>query len=79
MISSELKCTILKALCLTDWTLEEHTTASEVPGWDSLSHISVILAVESDFNVHFSNLEVLRLKSVGDLQQLLNSKLQAPV
>lgn len=74
MISTELKKTILGALNLDDWELNEQTTASEVPGWDSLSHVNVIVAVEKQFKVRFSNLEILRLKSVGDLQRLVDSK-----
>jgi acyl carrier protein len=76
MISNELKKTILGALNLDDWELDEQTTASQVPGWDSLSHVNVIVAVEKHFRVHFSNLEVLRLKNVGDLQRLVDSKTQ---
>ena len=74
MISTELKETILGALNLDDWEFDEQTAASGVPGWDSLSHVNVILAVEKRFQVRFSNLEVLRLKSVGDLQRLVDSK-----
>ena len=39
MISIELKKTILGALNLDDWEFDEQTTASQVPGWDSLSHV----------------------------------------
>jgi len=74
MISTELRKTILGALNLEEWELNEQTTASEVPGWDSLSHVNVILAVEKRFGIRFSNLEILRLKSVGDLQRLVDSK-----
>lgn len=74
MISNDLKRSILDALNLEDWGFDEQTTASEVPGWDSLSHVNVILAVEKQFKVRFSNLEVLRLKNVGDFQRLVDSK-----
>jgi acyl carrier protein len=76
MISNELKKTILGALNLDDWEFDEQTTASQVPGWDSLSHVNVIVAVEKQFKVRFSNLEVLRLKTVSDLQRLVDSKTQ---
>jgi acyl carrier protein len=76
MISNELKKTILGTLNLDDWEFSEQTTASEVPGWDSLSHVNVIVAVEKHFKVRFSNLEVLRLKTVSDLQRLVDSKTQ---
>jgi acyl carrier protein len=74
MISTELKKSILDALNLDDWEFDEQTLASQVPGWDSLSHVNVILAVEKRFKVRFSNIEVLRMKNVGDLQRLVDSK-----
>jgi len=77
MINSDLKQTILGALKLEDWDLKDETTAAEVPGWDSLHHVNVILAVEKQFGVKFKNLEVLKLKSVGDLQRLLDSKISS--
>jgi acyl carrier protein len=75
MISYELKTAILGALRLDEWDLTDATVATEVPGWDSLSHINVVLAVEKRFGVRFKGVEVLRLKSVGDLQRLVDSKL----
>ena len=75
MIQSDLKKAILKALKLDDWDLRDDTIASEVPGWDSLNHVNVILAIEKEFGVKFKNLEVLKLKNIGDLQRLLDAKL----
>jgi len=75
MISDELKTAILAALALDDWELTDSTVAADVPGWDSLNHVNVVLAVEKRFGVHFRNLEVLRLKNVGDLQRLVDSTL----
>ena len=77
MIATELKQVILKVLALDDWDIQDGTLASEVPGWDSLTHVNVILAVEQQFRVRFKSFEVLRLKSVGDLQRLLDSKLSS--
>lgn len=75
MISPELKKVILKQLNLDDYDIKDETTAPEVPGWDSLNHINIILAVEEHFKVKFKSYELLRLKCVGDLQKLLDLKL----
>lgn len=75
MISNELKQVILHTLNLDDWEITDTTTAAQVPGWDSLSHVNVILGVEKRFKVHFNNIEILRLKTVGDLQRLVDTKL----
>lgn len=74
MISSDLKSAILAELNLEDFPLEDSTLASEVPGWDSLSHVRVISAVEEAFGVRFRALEVMKLKNVGELQALVNKK-----
>ena len=76
MISPELKQVILGQLNLDDFDLEDSTIAPDVPGWDSLNHINIIVAVEETFNVKFKSMELLRLKNVGDLQKLLDSKLE---
>ncbi|MBF0154800.1 MAG: acyl carrier protein [Magnetococcales bacterium] len=55
-----------------DITLE--TVASDVDGWDSLTHTQVILAVERAFNVRFSAREVTALANVGDLVALIAAK-----
>lgn len=75
MISPELKKVILKQLNIDDFDLKDETIAPEVPGWDSLNHINIILAVEEEFKVKFKSYELLRLKCVGDLQKLVNEKL----
>jgi acyl carrier protein len=76
MITHELKQIILSTLKLDDFDFKDETTASEVPGWDSLNHVNVILAVEKHYKIRFKNLEVLRLKNVGELQKLMDSKLK---
>ena len=74
MISDELKKVLLETLQLDDWDIQHETKASEVPGWDSLSHVNVIMAVEQRFNIRFKTSEVLKLKSIGDLQRLVTAR-----
>jgi acyl carrier protein len=50
-------------------------TADDVDGWDSLSHLRLMLTVEKAFNVKFTASEIGNLKNVGDLESLLTSKL----
>jgi acyl carrier protein len=49
-------------------------SASDVDGWDSISHIRLVLTVERAFDVKFSASEVGKLKNVGDLVDLIKSK-----
>lgn len=74
MISEQLKSVILRELDLDDFEINDSTTASMVPGWDSLSHVRILCAVEQEFGVRFGTVEVMRLANVGDLQALVDRK-----
>jgi len=75
MISEKLKNIILNELKLDDFEMQDETTATDVPGWDSLRHLNIILNVESNYNIKFKGLEMMRVQSIGDLQKLIDSKL----
>jgi acyl carrier protein len=57
-----------------DLVLEDTMTANDVAGWDSLSHINLILAVERGFNLRLTMREARGLKNVGDLIAMLEKK-----
>ncbi len=50
------------------------STANDVDGWDSLSHVNVILAVEAKFGVRFGQREVLTFKNVGDMVRAIDKR-----
>jgi acyl carrier protein len=57
-----------------DIVLRPEMTANDVEGWDSLSHVVLILAIENHFKVKFSQKELLTLRNVGDLIKAIQSK-----
>lgn len=57
-----------------DLNLSRETTASEVPNWDSMMHVSLMLAMERRFGIRFSSSEVANLKNVGELEDLIANK-----
>jgi acyl carrier protein len=46
-------------------------TANDVAEWNSLSHVSLVLAVERDFGIRFAVGEVEATKSVGEFANLI--------
>jgi acyl carrier protein len=74
MIAETLKKTILEVLGLEDHPIDETTTAADVPGWDSLSHVKILAAAEKAFDIRFRSLEVIRIRNVGELQALIDRK-----
>jgi acyl carrier protein len=49
-------------------------TANDVEGWDSLSHVNLIVAVESHFKIRFTQKELLVMKNIGDLHDAIAAK-----
>lgn len=47
--------------------LADTTTAADVPGWDSLNHITLIGTIEDEFDIKFAMKDVVHMKNVGEL------------
>jgi acyl carrier protein len=54
--------------------LKPELTAKDVEGWDSLSHIRLLVTIERKFHIKFTLPEVRELKNVGELTDLIGSK-----
>ena len=54
--------------------LTPELTADDVDGWDSLTHIRLILTVERTFGVKFTTSEIAKLKNVGELVSLIANR-----
>lgn len=50
-----------------DVVLADATTAADVPGWDSLNHITLIGTIEDEFDIKFPMKDVVHMKNVGEL------------
>ncbi len=57
-----------------DLTLSEETSADDVPGWDSMTHIALVVEAECRFGVTFQSGEIESLRRVGDLIRLIEAK-----
>lgn len=52
----------------------DDTTADDIDAWDSLTHVQLIVAVEKEFGLKFSTVEVMKLKNVGEFIALIDKK-----
>jgi acyl carrier protein len=73
-ITGNLKSVFEKVFQEKDLTITREMTAENIEKWDSLRHIQLITEVEMAFGVKFRLREVLSMKNVGDLIDLIHAK-----
>jgi acyl carrier protein len=54
-----------------DLQLHAETSRRDIPGWDSMAHIQLVLAVESQFGIRFTPSEMAKFSTVGQLRDLI--------
>ena len=55
-------------------TVTPELSAKDVDGWDSLTHIRLMLTIEKAFKIKFSVAEIGKLENVGDLVTLIKAR-----
>ncbi len=61
-------------LDVDDVTITRQTSAADVHNWDSLAHMEIIEMVQRKYKVKFSLAELQKLKTVGDMADLIVAK-----
>jgi acyl carrier protein len=51
------------------------TNSDEIEDWDSLNHINLVSAIEKEFNIRFALGELMTLKDVGAMIDLMDEKI----
>lgn len=65
---------ILSDVLNTALPQNENPKREEIPNWDSLKHMELILRLEEHFNIRFSIKEVAGITSVDDLVEIIEVK-----
>jgi len=56
-------------------SLTNELTANDVDNWDSLTHMLLISEIEDAFAIKFKLKELNKMKNVGDMIDIISSKL----
>lgn len=54
--------------------IADATSAKDIPEWDSLAQVKLIIGIEGEFGIKFTTNEVADLTCVGDLKRALGGK-----
>ena len=55
--------------------LEPTSTAADVEGWDSVSNIELLVALEKEFGIRFNTGEMASLDNIGQLMERIMAHL----
>ena len=58
-----------------DIRVNDSTTAADIDGWESLTHITLISSIEDAFDISFSMKEVVKMKNVGEMVDRIEEKI----
>ncbi|PIA77515.1 acyl carrier protein [Gaetbulibacter sp. 4G1] len=58
-----------------NFQLKDETTADDVDGWESITHMMIISEIEKTFSIKFKLMDLMNMNSVGDLLNTIESEL----
>jgi acyl carrier protein len=63
-----------ETLGVDDLVIAPETTPAQVEQWDSVAHVQLFLAIESEFDVSLTPDELASIASVADILKLLRER-----
>lgn len=63
------------SLKLKNFSVHDDMKAKDIPGWSSLNHLMVIVALENGFKIRFTAEEALQAQNIGELKEIIARKI----
>lgn len=73
-VLTDVRGIIRELLKQDELELAEDTTAADVDGWDSLSNIRIVIAIEKHFGIKFTAKEIQTYQDVGEFCRAIAEK-----
>jgi acyl carrier protein len=73
-IKNRIEKILVNILKHHQFEMQDDLTASDVDGWDSLTHMMIISEIEKEFGVKFKLRDLNKLTNMGSLIELINQK-----
>ena len=74
-IVAKVREAFIKVLDHENFELTETTTADDVDGWESITHMMIISEVEKQFGIKFKLMDLMNMNNVGDLIKTVEKEL----
>jgi acyl carrier protein len=78
VIASDSYPTLIRAVAdvfmIDEQSLSPRTTARDVPGWDSVSQVMLLMRIEDDFGIEIESADLSAAADLGSLAAFLDSR-----
>lgn len=71
-----IKKSFVKILEHENFELDDLTTAKDVDGWESITHLLIMNEVEKSFNIKFKLMDLMSMENVGDLINVVKKEIE---
>jgi acyl carrier protein len=68
------ECIFAKVFAIPEETINDSLALSDIPSWDSMSHMMLIAKLEENFSVELSGDEIADFRRVGDVREALKRR-----
>ena len=75
MMNKRLEEIVREVFKLDNKIIEETWSSDDIPEWDSLGHLNLLLAIEKEFNIKFEIEEMFQIQRIGDIDETLGKKI----
>ena len=65
---------VAQVFSVNEGDIGEDTSNQNLPAWDSMGHVTLIMELESSFDVSLSIDEALAMTSVGEIKKVLERR-----
>ncbi|SFD07477.1 acyl carrier protein [Algibacter pectinivorans] len=72
-IKTKVRAAFVKVLEHEDFVLNNDTSANDVKGWESITHMMIINEIEQEFNIKFKLMDLMNMNNIGDLLQAIKT------
>ena len=55
-------------------SIDENWTSDDIPDWDSVGHLNLIMEIEKEYRIKFEIEEMFEIEKLGDIHRLLQKK-----
>lgn len=73
-MEKRLKTILSNVLGIGEEEIKDSSSVENITSWDSLNHINLIVALEENYGLSFSEEEMLEMTTFGRIKRILSGK-----